>query len=444
MAESLAQEHEVRLVSTVSPCELSSPLFQTEARRGDLLRATEQWCDVLIFQGTVMYEHPFLRDSDKILVVDMYNPMHLETLEHAKDRGEQLRRLYVRDATQLINEQLARGDYFLAASPKQRDFWLGHLAAIGRVNTVSYDDDPSLETLIATAPFGLAEQAPVHRHQVLRGVVPGIGMSDRVVLWGGGIYDWFDPITLIKAVDRLRRRKPQVRLYFLGLKHPNPRVPTMRKGAEAVALAECLGLVGTHVFFNHDWVPYDDRANYLLESDVGVSTHIEHMETAFSFRTRVLDYLWAGLPVITTEGDFFSDLIQRDGLGLTVPASDIAALENALFRVLDDEKFAAECRKQSAAAARQFTWPEALKPLLEFCRHPRRAPDLLDGELGAFLAKTPGPTRPPAGLIDNFHILLDHWAAGGYRRVLSKGWSRLRFRLATWTTRSARGGRSGG
>ena len=40
-------------------------------------------------------------------------------------------------------------------------------------------------------------------------------------------------------------------------------------------------------------MPYDERADYLLDADVGVSTHFPHIETEFSFRTRILDYLWA-------------------------------------------------------------------------------------------------------------------------------------------------------
>jgi hypothetical protein len=39
----------------------------------------------------------------------------------------------------------------------------------------------------------------------------------------------------------------------------------------------------------------------LREADIGVSLHREDVETRYSFRTRVLDYLWAGLPIITTE-----------------------------------------------------------------------------------------------------------------------------------------------
>ena len=92
------------------------------------------------------------------------------------------------------------------------------------------------------------------------------------------------------------------------------------------------------MFFNEQWVAYDDRQNYLLEADIGVSTHFDHVETEFSFRTRILDYLWAGLPIVTTDGDSFADLIARTPLGLTVPPEDVDALEAALYRLLDDDE----------------------------------------------------------------------------------------------------------
>ena len=70
------------------------------------------------------------------------------------------------------------------------------------------------------------------------------------------------------------------------------------------------------VFFNEAWVPYDQRHNWLLDADCGVTTHFEHVETTFAFRTRVLDYLWAGLPIVTTDGDAFADLVRTERLGV--------------------------------------------------------------------------------------------------------------------------------
>jgi GT2 family glycosyltransferase len=376
IAGALCVEHEVRLVS-LGECSVTHPRFRCSSASGRDLRRLEAWCDVMIFQGLLLNIHPWLQGSSKILVVDVYDPFHLEALEQAKDLGEAGRETTVRDCTSALNVQLRRGDFFLCASTKQRDFWLGQLAALGRVNPSNYDEDETLESLIAVVPFGVVGTPPVHTRPAIKGVVDGIGPTDRVILWGGGIWNWFDPLTLLHAIDRLRHRRPDVRLFFLGVKHPNPGVPEMRMTLAARNLADSLGLTDRFVFFNEGWVPYDDRANYLLESDIGVSTHLDHVETAFSFRTRILDYIWAGLPVVATGGDTFGELLTREGLGITVPPGDVAALEEALFRLLDDEELAASCRDRLRAIAPQFAWTEALAPLVSFCRNPRRAPDLL-------------------------------------------------------------------
>ena len=70
---------------------------------------------------------------------------------------------------------------------------------------------------------------------------PGIDDDDDLLLWGGGVYNWFDPQTLVRAVGLLRLRRPNVRLYFLGMKHPNAEVPQMRVATETMALADELG-----------------------------------------------------------------------------------------------------------------------------------------------------------------------------------------------------------
>ncbi|HEX2118535.1 MAG TPA: glycosyltransferase, partial [Acidimicrobiales bacterium] len=297
MAEALSTEHDVELVTT-GTCTITHPRFTCRSVGLADMRGLERWCDILVFQGLILSTFRWLVDSDKILIADVYNPFHLEQLEQAKDQGAEGRARTVSDCTTALNDQLSRGDFFLCASDKQRDFWLGQLSAVGRLNPKNYDADETMESLIAVAPFGVPDEPPIHTRNALKGVVQGIGADDKVILWGGGIYNWFDPITLLHAVDRLRQRRPDVRLFFLGLKHPNPDVPQMRMAVAARSLSDALGLTDKHVFFNEGWVAYEDRQNYLLEADIGVSTHLHHVETAFSFRTRILDYLWAGLPIV--------------------------------------------------------------------------------------------------------------------------------------------------
>jgi GT2 family glycosyltransferase len=374
MAKLLSAEHQVTL-GTTTPPELDSPDFDVVQVNGERMDALLAETDLVIFQGFIMFFFPQIAASDVPVLVDIYDPFHLEGLELRREEPPIERFSTARSDTRVLNEQLERGDFFVCASEKQRDFWLGQMTAIGRVNPATYDQDASLRSLLDVAPFGLPSTPPQKQAQVVKGVIDGIGADDFLLLWGGGIYNWFDPLTLIRAVGQVAADAPDVKLFFLGSAHPNPDVPEMRMAAAAHRLAEELGLLDKHVFFNPGWVDYERRADYLLEADVGVSTHFEHVETAFSYRTRILDYLWASLPIVATEGDSLSRLVNERGLGLTVPAEDVDGLATALRRLRNDRSLYDTCRANVERLAPEMTWEKALAPILDFARLPRTAAD---------------------------------------------------------------------
>jgi hypothetical protein len=169
-----------------------------------------------------------------------------------------------------------------------------------------------------------------------------------------------------------------------------------------------------------------------LEADLGISTHLDHVETEFSFRTRILDYFWAGLPVVATAGDSLAQLIAEHGVGITVPAADVDALEAALYELLSDDERRAECGKQSAALAEQFRWTKALAPLLEFCRQPHRAPDLVDPDMVRLLA-TPASHRTRrerlVHLREDYHTIVNHLRSGELKTMGRKAGGRIRRQL---------------
>ena len=421
IARALGAQHDVRLV-TFGRCTREGDGFATrQVAVGDFRGAVEA-SDIVIIQGFVFNAFPWLQTCPQILVVDLYDPFQLETLEVDRYKPEAQRHQALAFALGELSDQMRRGDFFLCASRRQRDLWIGHLAAAGRVNPDTYDADPTLRSLIAVVPFGTPNEPPVQHRHGIKGATPGIGPEDKVVLWGGGVYNWFDPLTLVRAIDVLRSTVPQVRLYFLGMRHPNPDVPEMALATRCRELSDLLGLTGTHVFFNEEWVAYETRADYLLDADVGVSCHYPHVETEFAFRTRILDYLWAGLPVVATEGDSFAELIAERGLGRTVPPEDVEALVQALEQMLADPAGVAEVRRGVAEAALEFRWGTVLGPLTDFCREPRRAADAhrLAAEREAPRAHRLVGLRQDAG------AALRHLRAGGPRQVLAK----IRWRLA--------------
>lgn len=368
------QGHEVSLVST-DRCDIDEAKFDVRYVAARDLGQLAKDYDVLVVQGFVTYHCRELLSLGKILIVDWYDPLHLEQLEQLRDLDERMRRTTIDLTVRMLNEQAAHGEFFLCANEAQRALWTGFLSAMGRVNPLVYDVDPSLDGLIAIVPFGLSDEPPHPTIPGPRESIASIGPDDELVLWAGGIYNWFDPLTLIEAVARLAVRRPRLRLLFMGMVHPSADPAVLSMAQRARRLSDELGLTGRHVFFNEQWVPYRDRASYLLDADIGVSTHLVHAETRYSFRTRMLDYLWAGLPIVCTEGDGFAERVAQRDLGRVVPQRDVDALVTALDDLLGDPEGRAAMGRRVSAEAETMTWSEALRPLVEFCRIPRPAAD---------------------------------------------------------------------
>ncbi len=411
ISEALSLQSDVRLVTwnTANRSAEGFEVHRVRLHNEREMAVHEDWADVIIFQGHAMHHFETIRRSSKVMVVDLYDPMHLEQLEQGREWGTPQWRAQVESATEVLNQQLLRGDFFLCASERQRLFWLGQLAALGRINPDNYAADENMGGLISIVPFGMDAADPVHERNAIRGVTPGIGADDKVVIWGGGIYNWFDTVTLVRAIGKVATKRPDVRLFFLGVAHPNPDVPEMAIVSRTRELSDRLGLTGKHVFFNEQWVALTDRQNYLLEADLGVSTHYDHVETTLSFRTRILDYLWARLPIVTTRGDSFGDLVASEGMGVAVAERDVDALASALDRMLYDRKAIDRARAAVDRVRGDFTWDTVLTPLIEFCHDPQPAPDRAlsmrdDARRGGSGSRSaPRAARSPEQVAQEFH-----------------------------------------
>ncbi|HWP46911.1 MAG TPA: glycosyltransferase family 4 protein [Candidatus Limnocylindrales bacterium] len=369
--------------------------------------------DAILLQGLVSYHYPFLLKQKAPLIIDLYDPVFLENLEIYTNlkEGETLALHNFSLATQI--QQLQHGDFFLCASEKQRDFWLGMLGAFNRLNPVTYQQDKTFRRLIDVVPFGIPSSPPRLSRRVLKGVYKTIGKDDFVVLWGGGLWNWFDPITLIYAMKRICEQRKNIKLFFMGVKYPSLEVSEMKKAREAIELAKSLNLYDRFVFFN-DWVPYQERENYLLEADIGISIHTHTIETEFSFRTRILDYIWAGLPIIATRGDLLGSWIENNRLGLLVSPGDIEELKQAILRMVDEPSLREHCKAQLSQIAPQLRWEKIIAPLEHFCERPEKAPDkILRGQLPAY----PTLSRPLGYYAKK---LLYYYRTGGVQYVVKK------------------------
>jgi glycosyltransferase involved in cell wall biosynthesis len=340
--------------------------------KGDVYRLARD-ADILFLQPNVLKAYPLLARLDKYVIVDLYDPILLSILAQYEGNNTSLNASY-NLMHQVLERHMALADFSICASERQRDYWLGRYCALGRLTPDLYKFDRSFRKLIDVVPFGLSQKEPARTGPGMKGSVPQIASDDFVLLWGGGIWNWFDPITIIEAVSKLVPKYPRLKLYFLGVKSPNPEVPLMEMAVRAQQRAQELNIYNKNVFFCETWTSYEDRVNYLLDADAAVSAHFDLPETRFSFRTRVLDYLWAGLPILTTCGDQLADMIAAGQAGEALPYGNVDSWANAIARLMESADLQRKYQQGSSELAKQFHWNNVSKPLLEFCANPHRLP----------------------------------------------------------------------
>lgn len=348
--------------------------------------------DVVFANSFVLLPHPELADLPNPLALDLYDPTLLENLEVMRQASPEARATQSQQDIALLQRQLGAGDFFVCATERQRDLYIGSLMAAGRITTDIAATDPDLRTLIDVVPIGMAQTPPVHQRNVLRGVVPGIDADDVVLLWSGGLWDWMDPLTLIAAMPVVVARHPNVRLVFLAGQHPGT-IQAMTMPARAHAAAEASGLLDRHIFFYNQWVPYDERANFLLEADIAVYLHRPHLETRYAaVRSRMLDHLWAGLPSVVSAGDAAADLVAHHDLGCVVDGTTANDVIAALFMLLDDPDHRTRCGQHARQLREQLSWQRTAAPLVQFCQQPtlqRARPNTAQ-----LAAQEPAPSPP--------------------------------------------------
>ena len=328
--------------------------------------------DVAVLQGHVA--NGYYMDATPIpTVIDLYDPFIVENLHYYSERGAGV---FSHDHMTLMNS-LVRGDFFLCASETQRLFYLGALLAAGRLNPVLFEADPCAKSLIRLAPFGVQPPRDVATRDLYR----------PEILFGG-IYDWYDPIMAIEAIALAREAVADITLTFTT--HPNPEITPQGKLAEAIAHVEKRG----YEFVKFEpWVAYEKRAQFFDRFTLALLTFPRSLETDLSMRTRIYDYLWCGLPVVTSSAPGTDEILERYHAGRVIAQSTPRAFANEVVALL----LAHETYYSMVRGTQQFVhehqWAKTLEPLREFCRAPK-----LDTTKETFAA-APAIPDPPRSIL---------------------------------------------
>ena len=377
LARALAEHHSVRLAAPVGsePVDSGMPFFEFDGARGATIDAALEGTEVVVTDPLPPAVARRIPDGSRRWLVDLYNPEPFEGLEaHRLGRGAVHRRILDVVRTDRLLFAAQTGSAFLCANDRQRDMWLGFLAAERRLGSARYDTDPEGRHLIEVVPFGVPTEPPRRGPPLLRGEL--FSEDARILLWSGGLWDWLDPLTVLRALTILREADERWVCAFIGTVRPVGGTH-FKTGERAVRLADELGLTAQGAVRFVDWLPYSERAGPLLEADAAICAHFRTMETRFAVRTRLFDAVWAGLPIVSTDGDHWSDLVRAHGLGEIAPPEQPEALAAAAQKVVKRgrEHYAPALE----ALAEEHRWPRVAAPLAR----------LIDGAAGLPAAAAP-------------------------------------------------------
>lgn len=307
-------------------------------------------------------------------VADMTFPLLLEGLAMHRVDPAGWPQARLDEFTAMMSNRLLAADVILCGSAQQRHFYLGWLAALGRLNAQLIDRDAAADQLVRVVPFGCPSTPPSNRGRGPRRVIKGIGADDYLLIWSGHVTDWYDPGTALRAVMSAAKFIERIRFVFIGADVRDERLGRTSTGAQLRAEAERLDPRCEHVFFWNEWVPYEHRADWLLDSDAALIASPRTLEADLAVRARFLDYVWCALPLITTAGGTFADEVRHAGLGVVVEPGDLEGMTAAITR-LANSGVRRRMRERLDSLRPEHEWDHALGPLFDFCESPTLAPD---------------------------------------------------------------------
>ncbi|HKR65626.1 MAG TPA: glycosyltransferase [Thermoanaerobaculia bacterium] len=273
------------------------------------------------------------RRREQRIVYDLFDPTVLELRELYGSAPSVRQRVHLAAEWWRLSEALARADVLMSAAHRQRDF---------------YERLRSGEASWINVPFGIdLEETRVCAKP-----------AANIVVWGGGLWEWLDPATAVEAVLRVDGAK----LLFLGRARPNRHVVDRRRDDRLDAL---LRRGGDRVSANDDWIPYRERLAWLRSGKIAIMLHRRTAEAEYSIRTRLFDAIAAGTPVIASSGGFAADLVEHEGLGIVVPPGDVAAVADAIRRLLNDDEVHTACVKNLERVRPRFAWDVVTRPLVD-------------------------------------------------------------------------------
>jgi glycosyltransferase involved in cell wall biosynthesis len=189
------------------------------------------------------------------------------------------------------------------------------------------------------------------------------------VLWAGGYNTWTDVETLYRGLEVAMDAEPSLHFVSVGGDLPS-----------CNAYARFVELIGASSnrdrFHLLGWQPVAAVPSFYLDADLAITLDAACYEAELGTRTRLLEMMQHGLPIVTTLACELSHVIETEQLGTTFAVGDWQRMGQQILALASDQarrRAMGQRAREYASTALSFEYVAA--PLRRWTFAPQVAPD---------------------------------------------------------------------
>ncbi|MEE2827627.1 MAG: glycosyltransferase, partial [Myxococcota bacterium] len=202
------------------------------------------------------------------------------------------------------------------------------------------------------------------------------------LVYGGATWPWIDSLLPLTTAAAWVESRSAARLDVFAYSPPRHGLALERSLDTWPELLESLKGRSKKGVRLHRKSPHPKYVDFLRKTaTVALDLWQPNPERMLAATTRTVEFLWAGLPVITVEGAAWSEELLASGAGWTVPADDPDALRELLDELAQEpERIRSASEAATQLIATRHSLATAGEQLLSFCAKPQ-APMRLESSL---------------------------------------------------------------
>jgi glycosyltransferase involved in cell wall biosynthesis len=302
--------------------------------------------------------------AGKLVISDNFVP--IEHLEYHNVRRADAPDAAYNDLVARFKLQLLLSDHFIARSRVARATLVAGLSLVGRLNYLHYDQSARLDHLLSLIPIGFNRESLRHA-EAAPASLPAVDF-----VWSGGLWDFYDPVSVIEAIGLLNRDGVPVTIRFMYMPPPDQVLEEAKRLTSAAR--ECG--VEHLVEFYSDALPHNERDGVVKSARAGICIGKDGIENYTSIRLRLRDTFLYGLPLVVDSHGATGDLVRALDVGLAVNSEDVDSIASALARMKSDTETYQRFTRNIELVRRDYQLDLHARKLIEVVKRGRQAPDV--------------------------------------------------------------------